>query len=459
LLTILFLDRDGLRFGALPLSALVALSISTLINRAAAYTHSLASRLLSSFFPPISFVSSSFIMVVSIVTPLAKRAVAVGVKCMHRMSPGFPDRRVPYSVPVTRVHPKEDDIVRRLKNPMSILTLALTGLAFLLVMTAIEYAVRIVALNLAIVESPESSGSIKLPLDGDVPSDAKAPLLDDYDDAVPTLSAKPKPVTASLCSTMSHLNKVGGFFSRFRGAHFGVFYGVCYGLIYTLLTSLFGFFGPLGILFSIICTSAATCNLRAAWTHATIAAPSDKRFFQRFLPRETAKKLIAPNVRAHLSVVLTQVVTFVTVYAAKDTVQRFGLNWLSINVFLLPIASTVGMVLFVYLPCQIALIQREASLLPEDADCIVPFDRTFNGTITWDFETRKEKFVHLAAIRGAWRSVDKTMRKRVVTVLAKLVGISIATGLFFGAVVSAELFVIVGKSNLIWAADQIHSQL
>jgi hypothetical protein len=51
------------------------------------------------------------------------------------------------------------------------------------------------------------------------------------------------------------------------------------------------------------------------------------------------------------------------------------------------------------------------------------------------------------------------MRKRVVTVLAKLVGISIATGLFFGAVVSAELFVIVGKSNLIWAADQIHSQL
>jgi hypothetical protein len=66
------------------------------------------------------------------------------------------------------------------------------------------------------------------------------------------------------------------------------------------------FFGPLGIFGSIIIASAITCNLHAAWTHATIAAPSDKGFFQRFLPREAAKKLIGPNLRVQLSVGLTQ---------------------------------------------------------------------------------------------------------------------------------------------------------
>jgi hypothetical protein len=402
-------------------------------------------------------------MVVSIVSPLVKRGVQAGVHCMHRMAPAFHNAgAVPGRLSAPAGKLPQEEILRRLKNPMAIITLALTGISFILAMTAIEYAIRIVALNLALVESDSGVGSIKLPLDGDSPADAKAPLLDDYDDAVPALpskAARSEPITASIRSTMTHLKSVGGFFSRFRGASFGLFYGACYFIIYSLLSSVLVTFGPLGVFGSMMLTSAITCNLRAGWTHATIAAPSDKGFFQRFLPRETAKKLIGPNLRAQLSVGLTQFVTAFGIIIAHGTVQRYGLNWLSINVFLLPIATAISMGVFVILPCHIALIRREASLLPEDAGCIVPFDRSFNGTVTWEFDSCREKFFHMYSIRGAWKTLDKKILKRAVVLLAKLCAIFIAMNVFFSVLVGVELFVILGKSNVSWFAVQVHNSL
>jgi hypothetical protein len=238
-----------------------------------------------------------------------------------------------------------------------------------------------------------------------------------------------------------------------------LFYGVCYSAIYSLLSSVFMVFGPFGIIGSIILTSAATANLRAAWTHATIAAPSNKRFFQRILPRGAAKKLIGPNIRAQLSVGLTQVVTVVTLLMAKRTVQRYGLNWLTINLFLLPIVTSISMGLFVILPCHIALIRREASLLPEDEDCIVPFDRSFNGTVAWEFATCREKLFHLYFIRGAWKTLDKKILKRAIVILAKFFAMFVALNAFFAVLVGVELFVILGKSNVDWFATQVHNSL
>jgi hypothetical protein len=402
-------------------------------------------------------------MVVSLVAPLVKRGVAVGVHCAHRIAPGFQNagaRPAHMMAPVGKL-PPQDDILKRLRNPAAIITLALTAIAFMVTMMAIEYAVRIVALNLAVVESDNGHGGIQLPLDGDIPADlTKAPLLDDYDEAVPALpEARSAPITAGLRSTMRHLNSVGGFFSRFRGASFGIFYGVCFTIIYMVLSSVLLFFGPIGIIASMLLTSAITCNLRATWTHATIAAPSKAGFFQRFLPRQTAKKLILPNLRAHWSVILTQIITGLSTLLAERTVQRHGVNWLTVMVYLLPIGSAVVMGVFAILPCHIALIRAEASLLPEDVDCIVPFDRTFNGTVTWEFESCRQKFVHLFTIRGARKTLDKTILKRTIMILVKLCAISFAMTMFFSLVVGLELFVILGKSNVSWFAAQVANKL
>ena len=193
----------------------------------------------------------------------------------------------------------ERELARRLRSPSTIITLGLTLLAFFALTSAIEYAIRIVACNLAIAEDTQGGSSIRLPAsnDPDAPLE-KEPLLDvdeiekqDYLQSIPS-----EPITRNLRSTFKHLASVGGFRARFRGLR----YLALYSLMSAGLNALFRMglrFVPGGRIIGVVLAGIVTARVHAAWTHATIAAPSKKTFCQRFLPKSEAKHLMLPTIR------------------------------------------------------------------------------------------------------------------------------------------------------------------
>lgn len=83
----------------------------------------------------------------------------------------------------------------------------------------------------------------------------------------------------------------------------------------------------------------------------------------------------------------------------------------------------------VQIPAYVVLIRVQASLLPADADTIVPFDRSFNGRI----EPVVVGGRGYATVRDAWASFSKSAWRRIVMLEVKVIAITIAS--FFGLMV------------------------
>jgi len=361
----------------------------------------------------------------SILGHIARRAVRVGVKCAHGMRKGGPVISAGY-------HAANNDdplknILERIKNPKYLIPLISATLIYVLFTTALEYVIRIVAVNLAIVEDQGSNGSIKLP-DNKISDLVKEPLLNDYDgvEAQPQTGVSTRLTTASLRSTIRHVRSVMGIHSLFRGLHFGLFYAFVYSAFGTIFGTFIMNFGlPIDV--AHLLTAIVTCNLHAAWTHATIAEPSDKPFFQRFLPRKTACKLILPAIRLQLAFSASKVIAMVIPVTVNSFAghhhDAVGRHVAIGGGAILMVVSILGLIL----PAHIALIRAEASLLPEDTASIVPFDRTFGGRLTWDFASRKERIIRGLTMRGAYMSFDRDTYKRTIFMYAKLFAIISAT--------------------------------
>ena len=90
------------------------------------------------------------------------------------------------------------------------------------------------------------------------------------------------------------------------------------------------------------------------------------------------------------------------------------------TVFALKIGACVLTALFVavmiLLPASVTLTRIEASMLPEDDESLVPFDRTFGGKVVpTDLGGRG-----CVGFADAWRTVDRVVRFRVVKVYTQL---------------------------------------
>jgi len=309
----------------------------------------------------------------------------------------------------------------------------------------VEYSLRIVATNLAIVETNEPEGAIKLPV-GDLNDVAKAPLLEDYDGEMGDRAGQGKPITSSIRATFRHLHSIGGFRSRWRGLAMGIFYSITYSLLEVVFSAMFSFMPILGFVIARLGAAAMTCNIHAAWIHAVIATPTDKPFFQRFLPRKTAYHLVLPAMRLQVGVMAMQAATFGTLALSRHIMESHGANWLTATSVLMPIVASLAIGLGHVIPSQIALTRAEASLLPEDRSVVVPFDRTFGGRINWDgFASRKAYFLHNFTLRGAYRSFDKPTYKRVFKMMAKCFAVLMAITFVFAQIGLAEFYAIAGK--------------
>ncbi len=85
-----------------------------------------------------------------------------------------------------------------------------------------------------------------------------------------------------------------------------------------------------------------------------------------------------------------------------------------------------------------------ASMLPEEDEPIVPFDRSFAGKVT------SEQIASGGAVNmlDAWKTFDKQARLRLVKLYVKVFMVQVATTVLFAGVLLLELRAIVGANEL-----------
>jgi hypothetical protein len=96
--------------------------------------------------------------------------------------------------------------------------------------------------------------------------------------------------------------------------------------------------------------------------------------------------------------------------------------------------------LFLCLPAMVTLVRIEASILPEDEDTIVPFDRTFGGKVVSQMHGGSGKIGFL----DAWRSFNWEARRRLIKLFVKTAFILVGLMFVVVHVLVAEVFVVMG---------------
>lgn len=257
---------------------------------------------------------------------------------------------------------------------------------------------------------------------------------------------KQKPITAKLRTAIKHITAQGGRFARFRGLHVSLIYHGIHSLIVNLLTP-----GATHFLirpFIAVVTSIALCRLQMTWTHIVISTPSTKRWWQRIPSVKAGKNIIIPtaiHAVAAEAAIYVPAGLFVSVHeilrsrGASDNNAEGTYNSAVAATFLIGLIA-LGIVFLVVIPANVTLKRVQASMLPEDHEAIVPFDRTFAGKV-------KPEILGGSGAVGmldAWKTFDRSARIRLIKLYVKILGIQIATAVMFFFVIVAELRWVMG---------------
>jgi hypothetical protein len=395
------------------------------------------------------------------------------------------------------------EMLRRLQSPASITVLFGTIIFFFVISTAVEYAVRFVIGNLAIIESTtavpepsqrferdslltsESARGETSAKENELENDEKdekdeiesdSLLGEGVDvegkmgkDTVMRTVVSGKPITRQLRTAVQHLRLVGGFMSLFRG--FSTFLAFVVPLVlFDVIARVALAFAPLTPLgeavtdlIVTVLACVATAPLRCAWTHATIRAPatlsndlSKKGQASRMrapgvkncFPGVWSRHLVLPNIRLAIVVEVSLLGTLAAANITKTTLQARGSNantGIAILLGLLPMAIGFLCAIFVVIPTIIALVRVEASLLPDSDEAIVPFDRSFGGRIDLSGKASRLGYVwRNLSIVGAWRTFEREAFARVMRVYVKFVAVTMLLVVLMFISLGCELYFILG---------------
>lgn len=312
---------------------------------------------------------------------------------------------------------------------------AITTIGFVLFAMSLEYTIRLVMVNLAIIETP-SNAVVKIYKPISDYDDKKEGVVDVEVEETHVVSEKP--ITNSIRRTMKQLSKVGGFSARWRGLP--IF------LVYILITSPFHFLvmtfrqshrpnmlGPIAEL----AVALMAARIHCAWTHATITT-GYKRYSERVVSRVQWKQLLAPTALKIVTQELSVLTMLITMQVSSKLIERQASNGVRALIAVVPMLVALGLWLFAILPVNIILIRKEASMLPESEETIVHFDRTFGNRVIPGLRN--------PSIREAWASVSGAVWRRVVVLHLKWVAIIGALAMLYFHVMLLEVWAIMGDA-------------
>ncbi len=279
--------------------------------------------------------------------------------------------------------------------------------------------------------------------------DADAPLLTEHEKQTTkeaeVLLVKTQPITASFRTTIQHLRARAGFFSRFRGVKVAAVITFLHVAFTLLLTGLFSvpFLGEF-----LSCIILAPLSL--TWNHVIISEPSAREWYRRIPGVKSLRKILpataifaaAQQLTTVLPAILAQIFGLPlyledpTVMAQVDEAGRKAIVRQVVIVSAVYVATSI----LILVPASVTLSRVQASLLPEQDEAIVPFDRTFGGKVV-------PEAVGGSGVLGvvdAWRTFDWAARIRLMKVYIKVTMMSFAITMLFGAAIYDELSLIMG---------------
>jgi hypothetical protein len=304
----------------------------------------------------------------------------------------------------------------------------------------VGYAYGKVVATLAAVEDPNPDVYVRID-DDHTPLNPES-TGDDATDVPPQ-----KPVTSSLKGTISHLTARAGRLSPFRGLRLYILTGIAINIIASPLSASFHIYGSVVARFI---AEILLANLRVAWIHIVISEPSTKSLWSRIPAWRKTFMKIAPA--AALRSLAAQIVTFVPLTIAYGTkVLEYG----SVPATRSPAAALSGgfglfalflvLYILIQMPAEVTFTRVAASMLPEDDETIVPFDRSFGGKVTPEIVGGQGKI----GIVDAWKSFSWGSRMRFLTVVGKVFLLQVALGLVFVVVLFAEVLIFFGIKGVV----------
>ncbi|KAF4997402.1 hypothetical protein FGRMN_3893 [Fusarium graminum] len=301
-------------------------------------------------------------------------------------------------------------------------------LIFLPALIIINYTFEKVFPVLAVVEDEKPPVYDPLPVEPLANDDMPKPAAT----RSATIAGQGRPITSSFRSTWSLLRSTGGFRALFRGLPCYIVQGFVTAFINLIIYTMV----PYSFVLSHLIGSLLCVQLSTAWVHIVITPASRARFWSRLPPfMTTFSATWRPTV---IYWAASQIVGMGTVgimyllgYEQSTDVQGLGsLGGILIVACVLQVA--------VQIPAYVVLVRVQASLLPPDADTIIPFDRSFNGRI----EPVVVGGLGYATVRDAWSSFSKSAWRRIVMLSVKIAAVSIAAVFVMFAVIIPQVILL-----------------
>ena len=260
-----------------------------------------------------------------------------------------------------------------------------------------------------------------------------------------------KPVTSSIRAISHIVQANGGFKANFRGI-------VCAFAQFALISTLSNIFSAsLGDFFTPIATllaSLALVQLSTAWVHIVLTPHSSSPFWRRLPPfKRTFDATWKPTVMLWAAMEFVRWLPQVMALLMGVYVPGFWtlskplpppedpkqLVWKMMLINLVTLLASI----FATLPPQIILVRVQASLLPEDQDTVIPFDRSFEGTV----EPAVVGGSGFVTVKDAWSTFSKAAWRRVLLLLAKVAAISFLFSFATGFIIAIEIVLIARASK------------
>ncbi|KAF1997362.1 hypothetical protein P154DRAFT_537192 [Amniculicola lignicola CBS 123094] len=327
--------------------------------------------------------------------------------------------------------------------------LATTFIVFIVCQVLVSYMLTDVVATLAMVETP--SAAITVSALEDRGPNAKTDAKDGLLETGPEITlVHQKPITSSIRGTIRHLVQHAGKWSRFRAFGYALIYSIANLVVVSILSNLFRWV-PGHRVFVPAIAGVICAPLHVAWTHKIISMPSDASWWSRVAHRSYYKNLALPaaveSSAGYLSLYVTEV--FAIILGLKDipkedhskytTGQGFSILGRSVSV----LAILVACYLFLCLPAHVTLVRVEASILPDEHDTIVPFDRTFDGKVV----PRVLGGSGAVGFLDAWKSFNWEARRRIVKLFVKSTLILGGMFLIFAHIYLAEALIVLSYTS------------
>lgn len=232
-----------------------------------------------------------------------------------------------------------------------------------------------------------------------------------------------KPITSKIRSTLRHVKSIGGRRAYFRGFFPHLVYLFMVVFWSQALMAVFPAVVGKDIIVSTI-VSVAFANIHMAYLHAVISMPSTKYWYQRLGDFKAFKTLAVPIticslISCGIVYILAGIITLAGIgnFALLQSDSHRAYSYVALPLTVLAIVIiAIALFLFIALPAEVAMIRVEASMLPEEHDTIVPFDRTFGGL------TVPPVLGGTGAISflDAWKTVSWEARRRITKLYAKI---------------------------------------